>query len=470
MPSFVQQESKQLLSNMAVFAVSTFVSKAIVFLLLPIYTIYMSTSELGIAELTVNFVNLVFPLTTINILSATLRFAMDGKVDKMSVFLTTWVIIIAGLLLIGLILYGVDISHNIIYQKKYAFALLAAYSVGQIFSVYSKAVGSIKTFAVGNVLYAVFLLGFNLLFIMYLRRGANGYIESLVMSNTLMSLFFFIALYSKGAIGSFRGKKLLIKEMLLFSLPLVMNSISWWLSNYCDRYILNYFEGNGSVGIYAVSAKIPSLISVIASVFMQAWVLSAIKAYEQKDAPVFFSSVAEKFSAFFLIGSSFIIFFSKPLSLLLAKNDFQSSWVYVPFLLCAAVFTNFGNFYSVIYTSAKKNFSVMISTLLGVFLNIILNLLLIPLYSIQGAVLATMISQFFIFLYRMVDSRRFFKFEHNYKKMFIVFLIMLLQAGFIVMNFPWWLTSINCIAIILLYRKELSKHLKSVSSLVKSKI
>ena len=305
---------------------------------------------------------------------------------------------------------------------------------------------------------------------MYMRRGANGYIEALILSNVLMSVFFFVILVHTGAVDSFWKKSLLLKEMCLFSLPLVLNSISWWLSNYCDRYILNYFEGSSAVGIYAVSAKIPTLISVVASVFMQAWVLSAIKAYDQKEGKLFFTIVAEKFSILFLLGSSIILFVSKPLSLLLVKNDFNSSWIYVPFLICSAVFVNFGNFYSVIYTSAKKNISIMMSTILGATLNIGLNVLLIPLYSIQGAVFATMIAHFFVFIYRLVDSKRFFMFDCNFRKMFVSFVVILIQAGLIVKNFPWWMTIINCFVIVFLYKTELSLHLKGMVSFLKNKI
>lgn len=64
------------------------------------------------------------------------------------------------------------------------------------------------------------------------------------------------------------GSTKLLKAMILYSLPLVMNALAWWLNNASDRYILTFFCGTAINGIYAVSYKIPTILSTIQTIFI----------------------------------------------------------------------------------------------------------------------------------------------------------------------------------------------------------
>ena len=54
------------------------------------------------------------------------------------------------------------------------------------------------------------------------------------------------------------------------------NSISWWVSNSSDRYIMNIFRGLSELGIYSVSYKIPSIMATISGIMVSAWEMSAV--------------------------------------------------------------------------------------------------------------------------------------------------------------------------------------------------
>ena len=61
-----------------------------------------------------------------------------------------------------------------------------------------------------------------------------------------------------------RGKwnKTVAKAMFAYGIPLVANSIAWWINNASDRYILTFFCGTALNGVYSVSYKIPSILSL----------------------------------------------------------------------------------------------------------------------------------------------------------------------------------------------------------------
>ena len=77
---------KKLLSNTVLFAIGTFSSKALVFLLMPLYTAVLSTEEYGTVDLIMQAGNLLLPLVSVGIINAIVRFGLDSSVRKSDVF------------------------------------------------------------------------------------------------------------------------------------------------------------------------------------------------------------------------------------------------------------------------------------------------------------------------------------------------------------------------------------------------
>ena len=69
--------------------------------------------------------------------------------------------------------------------------------------------------------------------------------------------------------------KVLIKAMVKYSVPMIPNSISWWISNSSDKYMLTAFCGVAVTGIYSVAYKIPTFLTTFTTIFMSAWQISA---------------------------------------------------------------------------------------------------------------------------------------------------------------------------------------------------
>lgn len=448
--------SKELIINTIIFGLGTFGSKIIMFILLPIYTAYMTTTELGEGELVVNFMNLIYPIVTINIVSALLRYTMDKKNDYAKVLQSTSVVVGIGVILCGAIFCVINIKSSINNWKLYLWLLLVCYSFQQVLAVFSKALDKTKVFAIGNIIYTSSLFVISVILLVVLKRKTAGYIEGIILANIITFVYFAFNLKINKFMCKSKIDVKLTKEMILFSLPLIINSVSWWITSFCDRFVLELNIGTDAVGIYSVASKIPAIVSTMASVFMQAWVLSAIKAYQDGNCN-FFNIVFEKFSALFIVWASIIIICSKFIMPYLVGAEFSVSWLYVPLLICAAVFSGFGNFYAALYTSAKKNFSVMITTLVGAIANIILNFILIPKFGIHGAVIATMVSQLIITIYRMVDSKKFIKFDINYIRITLAIIMLILESVLLIKGNNILYSIFTMICIFAIYANELKQ-------------
>jgi O-antigen/teichoic acid export membrane protein len=93
-------KTKQLAVDTILFGISTFGSKILVFLLTPLYTAVLLTEEYGVADLINTTVNLIYPVLTLAIADATLRYSLDKNCSKRAVLGDAIVITIASLLLL----------------------------------------------------------------------------------------------------------------------------------------------------------------------------------------------------------------------------------------------------------------------------------------------------------------------------------------------------------------------------------
>ena len=78
----MKQKYQYLVKNIGILTLSNFSSKILVFLLVPLYTSVLSTTEYGIFDLVSSTVQLLMPIFTANIMGAVMRFIMDSSIEK----------------------------------------------------------------------------------------------------------------------------------------------------------------------------------------------------------------------------------------------------------------------------------------------------------------------------------------------------------------------------------------------------
>lgn len=93
-----------LAKNTVLFTISSFGSKILVFLLVPLYTSILSTSDYGIADLITTTATLLIYVFTINIADSVLRFAIDQKTEQESYLSYGLKVLFSGSLIFGIII------------------------------------------------------------------------------------------------------------------------------------------------------------------------------------------------------------------------------------------------------------------------------------------------------------------------------------------------------------------------------
>ena len=219
--------------------------------------------------------------------------------------------------------------------------------------------------------------------------------------------------------------------MIAYSLPLIPNSAMWWILTTSSRFIMTFFLGVASNGMYAAASKIPNLLSVIGTIFLQAWQLSAVEQYHKKEAAAFYQKVFNHYSTLLLLFSGLILLFLDPLASVLLSKEFYFAKSYIPLLLVSNFFSCISGFFGTTYIVVKKTRGILTTSLLGAAVNVLASLLLIPLIGINGASLASGGGFFLIFYLRKRQTDRFMKQRLSTKAMWLQVALLI---GQIVLN------------------------------------
>ena len=395
----------KLIKNSAIFAIANLGSHLISFLLVRFYTEFLTTEQYGIIDFFVTTSSLIIPIISISIVEAVLRFSIDEK-RKNDVLCNGFLVTIIGSV-IFLIVGPFVFYHTSYYQYFWFFYFLVLFtSIDGIFAQFIRGSGKVTVFAISGIIKTFTLVGCNLIFILIFHMRVEGYLLSLIVSEIATIAFLIVAskLY-KGFVYNINC--LLMKQMIVYSIPLIPNSLSWWIMNAADKYVIIAVLGNAANGLYAVAHKLPTLINLCNSLFFQAWQLSAVEESDSETKSEFYSNVFNLLAFLLFSISGLLLLFLKPIMNILVAESFSGAWKYSPFLILSMVFAAFSSFLGTNYIAMKQTKGALKTTIVGAIVNIFLNIVLIKKIGMNGPALATMISFGITWLYRTYDTKNF---------------------------------------------------------------
>jgi len=283
-------------------------------------------------------------------------------------------------------------------------------------------------YAISNILLSFFSAVFNILFIVILKYGVSSYFIAYILAYTISCSYCFFAGRVYQVFPRFHIDSKLMKEMVQYSIVLVPNSFMWWVMNSSDHVMVTSMISIAANGIYAISYKIPSIVSALSLVFNQAWMFSAISEEESEDKVEFHRNMFDKLMIFQLLVTVILLCLTKPILKIYVEDSFYEAWQYVPYLLVGNFFLTLGTYFSTFYMVHKDSKGILKTASAGALCNVLLNLLFIPFLQIHGAALATLISYFLVFLYRFLDTRRYLIIHAFGKKYVIGYLLLFATA------------------------------------------
>ena len=422
-------------SDTLIIGIGNFITKFVYFFLMPVYTMTLTIEEFGIADLLNNSLFLLMPIFTLSITDAVFRFALD-KETNFQLLLSNGLRILLYSFAVATIL---TLFVYCFFPYSYWWYFLVLYvveSTKNLFAQFTRGIGLVRVFALNGVLGAVFLLFSTYLFLVYFHLGVVGYLLAYIISNIVSVLYLLWKgelFYCLKSIDNIDSR--LLKKMLVYSLPLIPNMLSWWLTNISSRYIIVGYCGLGVAGLFAAASKLPALVNILTSVFQQSWQFAAVKEYQEENQSLFYSRVFHYYSFLVIMFGTGMLVALPVISCFVLQGNFYSAWIYSPLLLFSAILGCYSVFFGTFYLVIKDNKRAMYSTFVGAFVNLIICFGIIPFCGVIGASIANVVSYLLILGIRIYDSQKIIMVSIEYKSLGISLALLLGQAVILTISF-----------------------------------
>ena len=270
----VNKKYSYLAKNTLLFTIANLSNKLIVFFLLPFYTAYLSMEEYAIIDLISITQQLIFPIVTLDITEAVIRFGIEKYNVKSTIFTIGFIFTVSGNLILGI---GCAAANSLFMDNShfmlYFFVFNLVISVNTLLSSFLRTVDKVYVITIASIINTIIITILNILLISKYEMGIKGYYISYTIGNVVAIVIMCACVKLKEYL-----KKLIITDvhqylvpMLKYAIPLIPNALFWWINSSLDRYFLTIMSTLSSVGMYAAANKLPSVLSTLTSIFQQSW-------------------------------------------------------------------------------------------------------------------------------------------------------------------------------------------------------
>ena len=405
MPASYKNRIAFLLGNTLVFALGGLAIKAVSLVLMPLYTTALTAGEYGTAELLNSAIEIVLPLLSAGVVEALYRFSIDDDVPKDELFAGSLVVLGGGVVCAG----ALCALGRVLWDMEHAaafFVLFCSVCVFKATTQLARGLGHVRRFVLYGLINALAMVVSTYLLLVRAHLGVEGYLWSFTIGYLVGGLVAFLGSAEYRLLAPFRVDRDLLRRMLVYSLPLVPNLLSWWLVSVSGRYVVLWGSGVVAAGLFTAASKMPALVNIVASVFQQAWQYSTAREINSPDRGAFFGVVMRGYSLATLTVAGLVIALNRPISRVMLQAEFAEGWRYVPLLMLVASFGVISIFFESFYQALKNSGVLMASTALGAGINVVLGVALVPFMGPWGAGLAGAVAYMLVLVVRARDLRR----------------------------------------------------------------
>lgn len=421
-------KSSYLLKNTLIFTIGNIGPRLISFFFIPLYTNILTTSQYGVVDLVAILCTVLAPVVTLNIAESVMRFGLDKDANKEKNTQCGTVVYLISIVWSLFLIPICQLVPMLSSYSLYIFFYIVSFAACQLYLCDLRGKELLFQYSIGNLLQTVLIAVFNILFLVTLQMEIKGYLLAYITSNCIVSIYAILIGKGYKSFKLYGVDKCLLKNMISYSIVLMPNTFMWWIMNSSDRVMISYMLGPTLNGIYAISYKIPTLMSILSNIFNQAWGYSAIRENGSKDEEVYNNTIFRMLTAFVIITALALIMIIKPFLKIYVSSSYYSAWKYTPFLIIGYVYLTLATFMATSYTVHKDSFGYLFSGMFGAIFNIVMNYCLIPIAMVYGAAFSTCISYILVFFFRLFHTRKYIRYDINNKEFIIGSLLLILSA------------------------------------------
>ena len=429
---------RRLFRHSAIYSISTSVQRLQGLILTPVYTstVYLTDlsqySNYGLVYTFIAFMNFVY---LFGMDSAFLRYFFLGKSGRKTVFSTTFLTLVFSGLFTSILLFCFAdfISGVILFSPALApFVRLAALilffdTIGNLPFLILRAEERSVTFTVFRLLRFSMELGFNILFVVVLRKGVAG----ILYANLLASVINLIVMSP----FSFKYFRLALnvpqfKEMVRFGLPFLPNGIAFMTIEMADRFLVTKYLGKDIMAAYHAGYKFATVLLLLIIGFRNAWQPFFLKIAKNNSSRSTYSRIL---NYYLLAAGCIVVFMTFFIHDLLTLHYFNAFYLLgskywggipvIPWIILSYFFYGIYVIFTPAFYITKKSKYMILFTGAGAILNILCNIILLPRIGIWGAVTATVAAYLVMMLFIVTVAQKIYPIPMHWRKIFSILLM-----------------------------------------------
>ena len=390
-----------LFKNISIYSIGDLLHKSIQFLLLPLYTNVLSPGDYGELELVYIIGSILVIVNGLLIQNAYSRFYFDSdNLEIRKKIFGTCIIFILFTSIIGLIVcfnLASQLSHFVFgdFSKMIYIKLICVSTIiGSICSLFSKNIiirkKSIR-FVTINIIDTIITLSVTIYFVLVAKTGVVGILQAQIIGRMTRLLMLFISTYSE--IG-FAFSISILNKMIYFSIFMIPSEVSSLIAYMSNRIFIKDYADLTQVGIFSLGYKIASITPIL----ITGPVRRAFKPHifslidNEKKLKREFSNFVRIYGIVVISFIFLLSIFAKEIIVLMADESYLTSYKIVFPLSIGYIFIGLSGLINTGLAVKKKTWVFGLAWIVCAIINLILNYILVPLYGIMGASIATIVS------------------------------------------------------------------------------
>lgn len=450
---------KQLAGQTVIYGMSTILARIINFLFVPIYTRLLTPESYGVVTEFMAYIAVLQVVLVLGLETGCFRFANKEGVEPGKVYSNAFVTVfcISATFLALMIAFAGPISSALGYEGyssciMYMGGILALDAVTAILFARLRQESKALKFAIFKTIKIITETVANLvLFLWFPKYCASvaseigrevtasdvwllhfipatpdfSYVIFAIFISCLVCGLLFIPDYLR---LSFRLDPKLLRQMLAYSLPLMVAALPGVVNDFLDRILFRYFDTNAeawrsSLGLYQAAVKLAVIMNLFIQMFRYAAEPFFFKRASDKDSPQLYASVQEYFTAFCGLVFLGVILYIDIISLILGPQ-FREAVGIVPIMLLSymilGMLFNVSMWYKL---SGKTNMAIWI-TLSGLVVTAVVIILFMPKYSYWAAAYGHLASYLVMFILSSVLGAKYYPIPYRWGRLAGIILLM----------------------------------------------
>lgn len=411
-----------------IYGLGMVISRAVSFIMLPIYTRYLTPADYGVMaliEMTLDFVSII---AGAQLALGVFRFyhKSEDEADRRGVVSTSFLLVgsLYALVGTGVFLGAAGLSRMIFGSEIYTLEIRIAaanLAVGALTIVpmsFARVRDRSVLYVGVGVVKLLLALSFNILFLIVMGMGVTGVFLSGLLSNLIVGAF--LARWLLGQVGLVPSRRW-TRDLLRYGLPLMATQVATFTATFADRYFLQASADEAVVGLYSLAYQFGFLLVMVGFTPMDmVWGPKRFEVARGENRDQVFARGFVIMNVLLLSTAVGIVLYVEDVLRIMAAPAFHTAYRVVPVILVAYVLQCWASVQDIGILVRERTRYITLANFVSAGVALVGYALLIPPFLEWGAAIATVLAFLTRYVLTYIFSQRFWPVRYRWKPIWVL--------------------------------------------------